>query len=108
MSDLATRAASPGDASGEPCGVDSCPALAVDDRGLCVIHLTARRLISVMAGSRCTKCLRLLEAGDFVTAASTLVELTHVSCPPARQAAARKTDQQKPLLDAGGFYAGRH
>jgi hypothetical protein len=83
----------------EPCGVDGCPALVASARGFCAVHEDAKRAGHVCAGTRCPKCKRLVEAGEWITRESTLETMTHAHCPPPCQAFTRKKDREKPLLD---------
>ncbi len=83
----------------EPCGVVGCPSLADGEDGFCSVHRVAKRAAHVMAGTKCTRCHRLLENGEFITRDSTLEAMTHAVCPPPRPYVGRKKDRPKPLLD---------
>lgn len=83
----------------EPCEVAGCPALVASARGFCVVHDGAQRAWHVCAGTRCPRCKRFVENGDWVTRDSTLLEMTHAHCPPPRPAVTRKVDREKPLLE---------
>jgi len=83
----------------EPCGINGCPALATNDDGLCSVHVDAKRAGHVLTGTHCPNCHRAIKPGDWITAASTLVHMVHVVCPPRRPWAGRKRDQAKPLLE---------
>lgn len=84
----------------EPCEVDGCPALVASDRGLCTIHVNARRIGRVTGSPHCPNCQRAIEPGDWVTQTSTLERVVHAVCPAKRVYAGRKKDRVKPLLDA--------
>lgn len=86
----------------EPCGVDSCPALAADDRGFCVVHAGARRAKYVLGGTRCLRCHRLIDRDEYVTEDSTVGSMTHAVCPPRRALVERKKARAKPLLETAG------
>ena len=83
----------------EPCGVESCAALVVSARGFCAVHERARRAKHVLSGTRCPKCLRIVEPDDWITEQSTTEHMTHAQCPPSRPAFERKKDRRKPLLE---------
>lgn len=84
----------------EPCGVELCPALASGDDGFCPVHRGAKVAKTVLGGTRCTDCKRLIEAGQWVTRESTATVMTHAVCPPPREYLGRKKDRWKPLLDS--------
>lgn len=83
----------------EPCGIVTCPALAVAD-GLCSVHAGAKRASAVMVGTKCPACGRTVERGDWITRDSTPDSMRHVHCVPLAPWRGRKRDRIKPLLDA--------
>lgn len=84
----------------EPCGVTTCPAFADGDDGFCQVHDGAKRAKTVLAGTKCVACRRVIEAGDWLTRSSTSTEMTHAICPERRPALGRIKDRAKPLIEA--------
>lgn len=84
----------------EPCGVEGCPAFANGDDGFCEVHDGAKRIGTVLAGTKCTACGRVMAQGEWVTRASTASSVTHAVCQPKRPYLERKVDRDHPLIDA--------
>lgn len=69
-----------------PCRVDGCVALADGEDGFCLIHDGAQRAKSVLVGTECTACGRVIREGQWLTRSSTADAMTHLVCPPKRTA----------------------
>jgi hypothetical protein len=58
------------------CAVSGCVALADRNGNQCPVHRNTRRLDYVMSGSKCPRCGRDFEKGEWVTRESTLESMT--------------------------------
>ena len=82
------------------CAVRECVALVDRNGNLCPVHRDARRLDYVMSGSKCLRCGRAFEKGEWVTRESTLESPTHAVCPPKRPSLGRKRTRAPPFGEA--------
>lgn len=81
------------------CAVESCPAFAAPASAFCPGHRSAKRLQAVHKGRGCSKCHRMLHAGDYVTIDSTPERLTHAHCPEPTPRGPRTVKGSTPLFD---------
>lgn len=82
----------------EACGINGCPALAIDAEGFCSVHKIAKAVPAHLADQPCRKCHRPIARGELIPRACTGESLEHQSCPPTRKYAGLKMHREKPLL----------